>query len=126
MSSTTDRLALGPILYKGVGQLQDELEEARKVLEENIDALERLRQENDVLNDEKEDLIDQLDAARLELEAQQRDADRERTASRTEARVDRETLEEINALRDKLAATEIELQTKVRFLRCSACNRVRC
>lgn len=118
---------MGPILYKGVGQLQDELEEARKVLEENIDALERLRQENDVLNDEKEDLIDQLDAARLELEAQQRDADRERTASRAEARVDRETLEEINALRDKLAATEIELQTKVRFLlRCSTCNRVRC
>ncbi|KAH7097868.1 hypothetical protein BKA62DRAFT_715056 [Auriculariales sp. MPI-PUGE-AT-0066] len=96
----------------GVAALQDELDEARGLLEENIEALERMREDNEVLREDKENLLDQLDGARLELEAKEQEIERERTASRAGAYADEEQLEELNSLRDKLAATEIQLQTK--------------
>ena len=137
-------------------ELEDELENVRHLLEENMDELERLkdiveqREEDtggssgrrhtsalqeeirdlkasldehaDALaqrEDEKEDFVDQIDALRLQIEDLQhrREAEGiERSQSRAmilEERESREAIEDdLNVLRDKLAAANIELQQK--------------
>ncbi|OCH85364.1 hypothetical protein OBBRIDRAFT_798243 [Obba rivulosa] len=69
--------------------------------------------------DEKEDLVDEVEALRLELEDAQRRREAEsieRSQSRAqvlEEREEREAVEDdLNAARDKLAASQIELQQK--------------
>lgn len=137
-------------------ELEDELENVRHLLEENMDELERLkdiveqREEDtggssgrrhtnalqeeirdlkaaldehaDALaqrEDEKEDFVDQIDALRLQIEdlEHRREAESiERSQSRAmilEEREEREAIEDdLNVLRDKLAAANIELQQK--------------
>jgi chromosome segregation ATPase len=138
-------------------ELEEELENVRHLLEDNMDELERLkdiverrgeltdstsggrqhiaalRQEikdlkvaleehADVLaqrEDEKEELLDQNEALRLQIEdlEHRREAETiERSQSRAmvlEERESREAIEDdLNVLRDKLAAASIELQQK--------------
>lgn len=141
-------------------ELEEELENVRGLLEENMDEMERLRElverrgdesmgeqaearwrrrveelegENEDLrarmddleelitqrNDEKEDLADEVEALKLEIEDIQRRREAEsieRSQSRAqilEEREEREAVEEgLNAIRDKLAAAQIELQQK--------------
>ncbi|KAJ3509684.1 hypothetical protein NLJ89_g5089 [Agrocybe chaxingu] len=146
-------------------ELEEDLENARGLLEENMDEIERLRdiverkgdqsanesmngegrrerlkrrveelqQENDDLRvqlddhahliaqreEEKEDLLDDIEGLRLEVEDLQRRREAEsieRSESRVailEAREEREAVEDdLNAMRDKLAALMIDLQQK--------------
>ncbi|KAH7911120.1 hypothetical protein BJ138DRAFT_29977 [Hygrophoropsis aurantiaca] len=144
-------------------ELEEELENVRGLLEDNMEEIERLREivekrgdqsidehgegrrerlqrriedlqgDNEDLRaklgeqnelfmqkeEEKEDLIDEVEALRLELEDIQRRREAEsieRSESRAqvlEEREEREAVEEdLNALRDKLAAATIELQQK--------------
>ncbi|KAH9923702.1 uncharacterized protein BXZ73DRAFT_50841 [Epithele typhae] len=81
--------------------------------------VEELEEEVAQRADEREDLMDELEAARLELEdlERRREAETlERSQSRAqviEEREEREAVEEdLNAIRDKLAAAQIELQQK--------------
>jgi chromosome segregation ATPase len=157
--------ALGELEARNA-ELEDELENARGLLEDNMDEIERLKEivekggaensvfqedggesrrerlkrkiqdleaENDELratveanaellsrkHEEKEDLVDELDALRLQMEDLQRRREAEsieRSHSRAqilEEREEREAMEDdLNALRDKLAAAMIELQQK--------------
>ncbi|KII89526.1 hypothetical protein PLICRDRAFT_160873 [Plicaturopsis crispa FD-325 SS-3] len=144
--------------------LEEELDNVKGLLEDNMDEIERLREmlerrgdesgageggdsrrdrmkrrmeeleaDNEDLrarveehaeliaqrDDEKEDLADEIDALRLEIEDIQRRREAEnleRSQSRSqilEEREEREAVEDdLNALRDKLAAATIELQQK--------------
>lgn len=94
----------------------DELECENEDLRGRIDELEEMVTRG---SDEKEDLVDALEAAKLELEDVQRRREaesHERSQSRAmilEEREEREAVEEdLNAIRDKLAAAQIELQQK--------------
>ncbi|KZT74114.1 hypothetical protein DAEQUDRAFT_754076 [Daedalea quercina L-15889] len=141
-------------------ELEEELENVRGLLEENMEEMERLRElverrgddsadedrgdrfrrrieemedENEDLrtrideleelvtrgNDEKEDLADMVETLKLEMEDLQRRREAEsieRSESRAqilEEREEREAVEEdFNAVRDRLAAAQIELQQK--------------
>ncbi|KAI0062162.1 hypothetical protein BV25DRAFT_1886017 [Artomyces pyxidatus] len=133
-------------------ELEEELENVRRLLEENTDELTELKgmvdfggdgrqarriqelesdnkelkamldEHADILaqrEEEKEELLDQYDALRLQFEdlERRREAESiERSQSRAmilEEREEREAVEDgLNALRDKLAAASIELQQK--------------
>lgn len=99
------------------------LEEALRNLEDenNIlqDKLEEVLQELNIREEEKEELADKIEALSLhieELEHRQKANALERSQSRANMIQDEEERQEledsINALRDKLAATNIELQQK--------------
>lgn len=95
-----------------IGALKEEIRDLKAALEEHADAL-ALRE------DEKEELLDQNEALRLQVEdlERRRDAETiERSQSRAmvlEERESREAMEDdLNVLRDKLAAANIELQQK--------------
>lgn len=99
------------------------LEDALRELEEDNnllrDKLEELANELNIREDEKEDLADKVETLSLhieELERRAADAALERSHSRANDandQEDRQRLEDnINSLRDKLAATNIELQQK--------------
>lgn len=121
-------------------ELEDEIENLRGLLEDNVaeiarlqelaedrdvdsHALDDLRNQIAAREDEKEELADEVDALRLALEdaedkIRRKDAEEHhnRSASRTAAIEDREEREavedEVNALRDRLAASVIEMQQK--------------
>lgn len=95
-----------------IGALQEEIRDLKAALEEHADALAQRE-------DEKEELLDQNEALRLQLEdfEHRREAETfERSQSRAmilEERESREAIEDdLNVLRDKLAAANIELQQK--------------
>ncbi len=95
-----------------IGALQEEIRDLKGALDEHADALAQRE-------DEKEDLLDQIEALRLQMEDLQcrREAESiERSQSRAmilEERESREAIEDdLNVLRDKLAAANIELQQK--------------
>lgn len=99
-------------LRRRLEELHAENEDLKAALEEHAD-LVALRDE------EKEDLMDQLEAVRLEMEDLQRRREAEsieRSESRAQILDDREEREAIqdglNELRDKLAAATIEIQQK--------------
>ncbi|KAI9069427.1 hypothetical protein FKP32DRAFT_1640799 [Trametes sanguinea] len=94
----------------------EELEGENEDLRARIDELEELLTAR---NDEKEDMVDEIETLKLELEDLQRRREAEsleRSQSRAqilEEREEREAVEEgLNAVRDKLAAAQIELQQK--------------
>ncbi|OBZ75317.1 Anucleate primary sterigmata protein B [Grifola frondosa] len=94
----------------------EELEAENEDLRVKIDELEEVATQR---NDEKEDLVDELEALKLEVEDLQRRREAEsveRSQSRAqilEEREEREAVEDgLNAVRDKLAAAQIELQQK--------------
>ncbi|EJF58014.1 hypothetical protein DICSQDRAFT_139845 [Dichomitus squalens LYAD-421 SS1] len=94
----------------------EELEGENEELRARIDELEELAVQR---TDERDDLADEVEALRLELEDLQRRREAEsieRSHSRAqilEEREGREAIEEdLNAVRDKLAAAQIELQQK--------------
>ncbi|KAI6027197.1 hypothetical protein EDC04DRAFT_3142904 [Pisolithus marmoratus] len=107
-------------------ELEEELDNVRGLLEENMEELERLRElieEQDDLLAQKEDevseLADEIEKLHLDLQELQRRYEAEsleRSSSRAqmlEEREEREAVEEgLNAVRDRLAATMIELQQK--------------
>lgn len=147
-----------------LGQLEEELEGAKALIDENLDEIDRLREgggqhlngstnsdngenrrarleealrnleednalleeklvelanELNIREDEKEELADKVEALTLhieELQQRQEAAALERSQSRANLAEDEEEREElintINSLRDKLAATNIELQQK--------------
>lgn len=150
-------------LEQRLAHLEEELEGAKALIEENLDEIDRLRElqgqnpngsmsesgesrrtkleealrnveeENDLLRDkleevvnelknreeEKEELADKIEALTLhieDLEHRQHAANLERSQSRANVLEDQEERENlidtINSLRDKLAATSIELQQK--------------
>ena len=126
---------LRDIVEKGtaekVASQQDEGGEARKermrrkmeALEAEADQLRtKVESTTELLaqkDEEKEDLMDEIDALRLQVEDIQRRRDAEsieRSESRAQILEDREEREamedDLNALRDKLAAAMIELQQK--------------
>jgi chromosome segregation ATPase len=95
-----------------ISALQEEIRDLKAALDEHVDALAQRE-------DEKEDFVDQIDALRLQIEDLQhrREAEGfERSQSRAmilEERESREAIEDdLNVLRDKLAAANIELQQK--------------
>ncbi|KAI0295796.1 hypothetical protein BC826DRAFT_1104178 [Russula brevipes] len=95
-----------------IGALQEEIRDLKAALDEHADAL-ALRE------DEKEELLDQNEGLRLQIEdlEHRREAETvERSQSRAmilEERESREAIEDdLNVLRDKLAAANIELQQK--------------
>lgn len=95
-----------------IGALQEEIRDLKAALEEHADALAQRE-------DEKEELLDQNEALRLQIEDMEhrREAETiERSQSRAmilEEREEREAIEDdLNVLRDKLAAANIELQQK--------------
>ena len=95
-----------------ISALQEEIRDLKAALDEHIDALAQRE-------DEKEDFVDQIDALHLQIEDLQhrREAEGiERSQSRAmilEERESREAIEDdLNVLRDKLAAANIELQQK--------------
>lgn len=95
-----------------IGALQEEIRDLKAALEEHADALAQRE-------DEKEELLDQNEALRLQIEDMEhrREAETiERSQSRAmilEERESREAIEDdLNVLRDKLAAANIELQQK--------------
>ena len=95
-----------------IGALQEEIRDLKAALDEHADALAQRE-------DEKEDFVDQIDALRLQIEDLQRRREAEsieRSQSRAmvlEERESREAIEDdLNVLRDKLAAANIELQQK--------------
>jgi chromosome segregation ATPase len=98
--------------HRHVNALQEEIADLKAALDEHADALAQRE-------DEKEDFVDQIDALRLRIEDLQhrREAEGiERSQSRAmilEERESREAIEDdLNVLRDKLAAANIELQQK--------------
>jgi chromosome segregation ATPase len=128
-------------LKKLVLDLDRELAHSKAFREENVESqgddirrrMEELEAENEILRarveqdaelfaqreDEKEDLADDVEALRLEIQDLQRRREAEaveRSQSRAqilEEREEREEIEEgLNAVRDRLAATTIELQQK--------------
>ncbi len=95
-----------------ISALQEEIRDLKAALDEHADALAQRE-------DEKEDFVDQIDALHLQIEDLQhrREAECvERSESRAmilEERESREAIEDdLNVLRDKLAAANIELQQK--------------
>ena len=95
-----------------ISALQEEIRDLKAALDEHADALAQRE-------DEKEDFVDQIDALHLQIEDLQhrREAENiERSQSRAmvlEERESREAIEDdLNVLRDKLAAANIELQQK--------------
>ena len=95
-----------------VAALQEEISDLKAALEEHADALAQ-REED------KEELLDQNEALRLQIEDMERRREAEsveRSESRAmiiEERGSREAIEDnLNVLRDKLAAASIELQQK--------------
>jgi chromosome segregation ATPase len=95
-----------------ISALQEEIRDLKAALDEHADALAQRE-------DEKEDFVDQIDALHLQMEDLQhrREAESiERSQSRAmilEERESREAIEDdLNVLRDKLAAANIELQQK--------------
>jgi chromosome segregation ATPase len=95
-----------------IGALQEEIRDLKAALEEHADALVQREEE-------KEELLDQNEALRLQMEdlERRREAETiERSQSRAmilEERGEREAIEDdLNVLRDKLAAANIELQQK--------------
>ena len=95
-----------------IGALQEEIADLKASLDEHADALAQRE-------DEKEELLDQNEALRLRIEdwENRREAETiERSQSRAmilEERESREAIEDdLNVLRDKLAAANIELQQK--------------
>jgi len=95
-----------------ISALQEEIRDLKAALDEYVDALAQRE-------DEKEDFVDQIDALHLQIEDLQhrREAESiERSESRAmivEERESREAIEDdLNVLRDKLAAANIELQQK--------------
>jgi len=95
-----------------IGALREEIGDLKAALEDHADALTQRE-------DEKEELLDQNEALRLQLEdlEHRREAETiERSQSRAmilEERESREAIEDdLNVLRDKLAAANIELQQK--------------
>jgi chromosome segregation ATPase len=95
-----------------ISALQEEIRDLKAALEEHVDALAQRE-------DEKDDFVDQIDALHLQIEDLQhrREAESiERSQSRAmilEERESREAIEDdLNVLRDKLAAANIELQQK--------------
>ncbi|KAI0300120.1 hypothetical protein B0F90DRAFT_1725156 [Multifurca ochricompacta] len=95
-----------------IAALREEITDLKVALEEHVDALTQRE-------DEKEELLDQNEALRLQIEdlERRRDAESiERSQSRAmilEERESREAIEDdLNVLRDKLAAANIELQQK--------------
>ena len=102
----------GGALKRRVEELEGDNEDLRAKLEEQAEAIARRE-------DEKEDLADEVEALRLDIEEMQRRRDAEsveRSQSRIqimEEREEREAVEDdLNSLRDKLAAATIELQQK--------------
>ncbi|KAI0074706.1 hypothetical protein K474DRAFT_1601108 [Panus rudis PR-1116 ss-1] len=112
-------------------QLEEELENARGLLEENMEEMERLREIVEQRDEEEErdsggrfrKHIDDLERENDELRARLEEQDAmlapesiERSQSRAqilEEREEREAVEDdLNAVRDKLAAAQIELQQK--------------
>ncbi|KAH9003339.1 hypothetical protein EDB86DRAFT_2826505 [Lactarius hatsudake] len=117
-------------------ELEEELENVRHLLEENMDELERLKDIVEQREDDShgggggrriactsrgnwEELLDQNEALRLQIEDLERRREAEgieRSESRAmilEERESREAIEDdLNVLRDKLAAASIELQQK--------------
>ncbi|KAF8504365.1 hypothetical protein F5888DRAFT_1655142 [Russula emetica] len=98
--------------HRHISALQEEIRDLKAALDEHVEALAQRE-------DEKEDFVDQIDALRLQLEDLQhrREAESiERSQSRAmilEERESREAIEDdLNVLRDKLAAANIELQQK--------------
>ncbi|KAA1475865.1 hypothetical protein DENSPDRAFT_842743 [Dentipellis sp. KUC8613] len=99
-------------LRRRIDDLEAENEELRSALDEHAEIIT-------IRDDEKEDLQDQNEALRLEIEDLQRRREMEsieRSQSRAqilEEREEREAVEDdLNALKDKLAAATIELQQK--------------
>ncbi|KAH9483481.1 Spindle pole body protein pcp1 [Psilocybe cubensis] len=99
-------------MKRRIEELEMDNDDLRAKLQEHVDALAQREEE-------KEDLADEVDALRLELEDVQRRREAEsieRSESRAqilEEREEREAVEDdLNALRDKLAALIIELQQK--------------
>jgi chromosome segregation ATPase len=95
-----------------IGELQEEITDLKAALEEHADVLAQHEEE-------KEELLDQNEALRLQIEDldRRREAENiERSQSRAmilEERESREAIEDdLNVLRDKLAAANIELQQK--------------
>jgi chromosome segregation ATPase len=95
-----------------ISAFQEEIRDLKAALDEHVDALAQRE-------DEKEDFVDQIDALHLRIEDLQhrREAESiERSQSRAmilEERESREAIEDdLNVLRDKLAAANIELQQK--------------
>jgi len=95
-----------------IGALQEEIRDLKAALDEHADALARHE-------DEKEEILDRNEALLLQIEDMEhrRDAETiERSQSRAmilEERESREAIEDdLNVLRDKLAAANIELQQK--------------
>lgn len=99
-------------MRRRLAELEAENEDLKAALEEHADMV-ALR------DDEKEDLMDQMETLRLEVEDLQRRREAEsieRSESRAqiyEEREEREAMQDgLNELRDKLAAATIELQQK--------------
>ncbi|GLB41147.1 putative centrosomin N-terminal motif 1 [Lyophyllum shimeji] len=99
-------------LKRRVEELETDNEELRARLEEHAEIIAQKE-------DEKEDLLDEINALRLEMEDIQRRREAEsleRSESRAqilEEREEREAVEDnLNAVKDKLAAALIELQQK--------------
>ena len=95
-----------------IAALQEEIKDLKAALEEHADVLAQRE-------DEKEELLDQNEALRLQIEDLERRREAEgveRSESRAmilEERESREAIEDdLNVLRDKLAAASIELQQK--------------
>ncbi|KAH9061156.1 hypothetical protein EDB87DRAFT_1612256 [Lactarius vividus] len=95
-----------------IAALQEEIGDLKAALEEHADALAQRE-------DDKEELLDQNEALRLQIEDLERRREAEgieRSESRAmilEERESREAIEDdLNVLRDKLAAASIELQQK--------------
>jgi chromosome segregation ATPase len=95
-----------------IGALQEEIRDLKAALDEHADAL--VQREED-----KDELLDQNEALRLQIEDLQRRREAEtieRSQSRAmvlEERESREAIEDdLNVLRDKLAAANIEIQQK--------------
>ncbi|TCD62514.1 hypothetical protein EIP91_006788 [Steccherinum ochraceum] len=108
---------------RGDGDRSDDLRRHAEELEmENEDLRTKVDEAEELLahrTDEKEDLADEVEALRLEIEDIQRRREAEsleRSQSRAqvlEEREEREAVEDdLNAFRDKLAAVQIELQQK--------------
>lgn len=108
---------------RGDGNASDDMRRQAEELEmENEDLKAKLDEQEELLtrvNDEKEDLADEVEALRLENEDLQRRREAEsleRSQSRAqilEEREEREAVEDdLNTMRDKLAAVQIELQQK--------------